>query len=116
MQHFAHITNGIVDQVIAIDAATLATGFWGDPATWVETCPHTWGSQHSEGGTPLRANFAQVGSTYDAEIDIFISPKPYASWVLNEETYLWEAPTSKPQDTQNPWVWNESLVNWVELT
>ena len=116
MQHFAHITNGIVDQVIVIDAETLATGYWGDPSEWVETCQHTWGNKHRENGTPLRKNFAEIGSTYDAEKDAFIPPKPYDSWVLNEETYVWEAPITKPKNTENPFVLNESLKNWVELT
>jgi hypothetical protein len=116
MQHFAHITNGIVDQVIVIDAETLATGFWGDPASWVETCSNTYGNQNNNGGMPFRKNFAQVGSTYDVENDAFIFPKPYESWILNSETYLWEAPVPRPQNTQNPWVWDESIVNWVELT
>ena len=115
MQHFAHITEGVVDKVIVIDTETLATGLWGDPITWVETCPDTFGNQHKNGGTPLRKNLAQVGSIYDAQNDAFIPPKPYESWVLNQNTYLWEAPVPRPLNTQNPWVWNEATVNWVEI-
>ena len=64
MAHFAHITNGIVDQVIVIDAETLATGHWGDPSEWVQTSYNTQGNQHPE-GRPLNKNYAGIGYTWD---------------------------------------------------
>ena len=64
----------------------------------------------------FRKNFAASGYTYDPTRDAFIPPQTYASWTLNETTCLWEAPVPRPQNTQNPWMWNEAIVNWVELS
>lgn len=109
MAHFAHITNGTVDQVIVIDQETLNTGLWGDPSEWVQTSYNTYGGKHPE-GRPLRKNYAVIGYTYDVQRDAFIPPKPYASWLLNEESCLWEAPITveelmavvAPVNTQAP--------------
>jgi hypothetical protein len=54
---------------------------------------------------------AGIGDTYDATRDAFISPKPYGSWLLDEETCQWEAPTPMPQD-ENFYTWNEEQLNW----
>ena len=113
MAHFAHITNGIVDQVIVIDEETLALGHWGDPSEWKQTSYNTHGGQHPD-GRPLRKNYAGVGYSYDEQRDAFISPKPFASWVLNETTCLWEAPTSMPTDGKM-YRWDESTLSWVEM-
>jgi hypothetical protein len=112
MSHFAHITNGIVDQVIVIDQETLNTGHWGNPIEWVQTSYNTKGGVHVLGGTPLRKNYAGIGYTYDAERDAFIAPKPFNSWVLNETTCLWEAPVAKPEGQYS---WNEDTLSWVEI-
>jgi len=95
MAHFAKVENGIVTQVIVIDQETLNTGHWGDPASWVQTSYNTHGGVHSQGGIPLRKNYAGIGMTYDSGRDAFISAKPYASWVLNETTCLWDSPVAK---------------------
>jgi hypothetical protein len=73
------------------------------------------------GGTPLRKNYAGIGYTYDSGRDAFIPPKPYNSWVLNEDTCLWDAPVAMPADagTGEPpkrYTWDEEAVNWVEVT
>jgi len=112
MAHFAHITNGIVDQVIVIEADVLATGHWGDPSEWVQTSYNTSGGVHLGNGTPLRKNFAGIGFTYDATRDAFIPPKSFASWVLNEDTCQWDAPTPRPTDGAD-YVWRESDTSWV---
>lgn len=114
MAHFAHITNGVVDQVIVIDAETLALGHWGDVSEWVQTSYNTRGGVHTQGGTPLRKNYAGIGYTYDAERDAFIPPKPFASWLLNEDTCLWDAPTAMPTDGKM-YTWNEETTSWVEV-
>jgi hypothetical protein len=111
MSHFAHITNGIVDQVIVIDQETLNTGHWGNPIEWVQTSYNTKGGVHVLGGTPLRKNYAGIGYTYDTGRDAFIAPKPFNSWVLNETTCLWEAPVPKPEGQYS---WNEDTLSWVE--
>lgn len=92
MAHFAHIKDGIVDQVIVIDQETLNTGNWGDPKEWKQCSYNTHGGVHTQGGTPLRKNYPGVGYTYDKRRDAFIPPQPHPEWVLNEETCLWEPP------------------------
>jgi len=115
MAHYAHITNGIVDQVIVIDAETLALGHWGDPSEWKQTSYRTQGGQHPE-GKPLRFNYAGIGYSYDATRDAFIPPKPFASWVLNETTCLWDAPTPMPVEEGKMFKWSEDTLSWVEVT
>ena len=114
MAHFAHITNGIVDQVIVIDEETLALGYWGDPSEWKQTSYNTHGGQHPD-GRPLRKNYAGVGYSYDEQRDAFIPPKPFASWGLNESTCLWESPTPVPTDGKM-YRWDEATTSWVEIT
>lgn len=113
MAHFAHIKDGIVDQVIVIEADVLATGLWGDPAEWVQTSYNTQGGKHPE-GRPLRKNFAGVGFTYDAQRDAFIPPKPFNSWLLDEETCLWNPPVPMPTDGKM-YKWDEATTSWVEI-
>ena len=114
MAHWAHLTNGIVDQVIVIDEDTLALGHWGDPSEWKQTSYRTQGGQHPE-GKPFRFNYAGLGYSYDAVRDAFIPPKPFASWLLNETTCLWDAPTPMPTDGKF-YRWEESTTSWVEVT
>jgi hypothetical protein len=113
MSHFAKVENGVVTQVIVIEQDVLNTGHWGDPASWIQTSYNTIAGVHTQGGTPLRKNFAGVGFTYDSGRDAFIPPKPYASWVLNESTCNWDAPTPMPEDDKI-YVWRESDTSWVE--
>jgi hypothetical protein len=96
-----------------IEADVLATGLWGDPAEWVQTSYRTQGGQHPE-GRPLRKNFAGLGFTYDAQRDAFIPPKPFNSWLLDEETCLWNAPVPMPTDGK-PYKWDEATTSWVEI-
>ena len=115
MAHWAHITNGIVDQVIVIDEETLALGHWGDPSEWKQTSYRTQGGQHPE-GKPFRFNYAGLGYSYDAQRDAFIPPKPFASWLLNESTCQWGAPTAMPVVEGKRFTWDEPTTSWVEVT
>ena len=116
MSHFAKInSDNIVEQVIVIEQEVLNTGHWGDPASWVQTSYNTHGGVHVNGGTPLRKNFAGIGYTYDAGRDAFIPPKPFNSWVLNEDTCLWDAPTPMPVEEGKIFVWNEDTTSWIEF-
>lgn len=115
MSHFAKVENGVVTQVIVIEQDVLNLGHWGDPASWVQTSYNTQGGEHKLGGTPLRKNYAGVGFTYDAVRDAFIPPKPFASWVLNEDTCLWDAPTPMPVEEGKMFVWDEPTTAWVEF-
>ncbi len=70
------------------------------------------------GGTPFRKNYAGLGYTYDVGRDAFIPPKPYASWLLNENTCLWDAPVPYPTDVgteenRKRYIWDEATTSWV---
>ena len=82
--------------------------------TWVKTSYNTQGGVHSLGGTPLRKNYAGIGYSYDADRDAFIPPKPFNSWLLNEDTCLWDAPTPYPTDGKF-YRWVEEDLNWQEV-
>jgi hypothetical protein len=123
MSHFAKVENGIVTNVIVAEQDFIDSGAVGDPATWIQTSYNTFGGVHKTGGTPLRKNYAGLGYTYDSERDAFIPPKLYPSWVLNESTCWWEAPTPAPESipptetTEGTiYVWDEETVNWVART
>jgi hypothetical protein len=93
-----------------------------------QTSYNTRGGVHYTDGTPsadqskaLRKNYAGLGYTYDSERDAFIPPKPYNSWVLNEDTCLWDSPVPYPTDVgteENPkrYSWDEATTSWVEVT
>ena len=111
MNEVLHDSNGVEQEVNGIDFLTKLTGW----AIWKQTSYNTHGGLHDNGGTPLRKNHAGIGYKYDEDRDAFIPPKPFNSWVLNEDTCLWEAPVAMPteelQDNQY-YAWNESIVNW----
>ena len=78
---------------------------------WKQTSYNTSGGVHRLGGTPFRKNFAGIGWKYDQYRDAFIEPKPFDSWILDEDTCLWKAPVDKPDDGQR-YNWNETNQNW----
>jgi len=92
MSHFAKVCDGKVVQVIVAEPEFFNTFVDTSPGEWIQTSYNTHGGQHPE-GRPLRKNYAGIGFTYDRERDAFIPPKLDDSWVLNEETCLWEEPT-----------------------
>jgi hypothetical protein len=110
MAHFAKVENGIVKQVIVAEQEFIDTGVFGHG--WVQTSYNTHGGKHPE-DRPLRKNYAGVGYAYDEQRDAFIPPQPFNSWLLNEETCLWDAPTPMPTDGQ--YVWDEETVSWKEV-
>jgi hypothetical protein len=59
----------------------------------------------------FRKNYAGIGFQYDQTRDAFIAPKPFNSWILNEDTCIWEAPVAKPED-DNKYSWNEFTLSW----
>ena len=115
MSHFAKVNNGIVEQVIVAEPEFFQTFVDSSPGAWVQTSYNTHGGVHTLGGTPLRKNYAGIGYTYDSQRDAFIPPKPFASWVLNEDTCLWDAPVTMPDDGKQ-YQWNEDTQAWVEVT
>jgi hypothetical protein len=112
MSHFAKIENNIVTQVIVAEQDVIDSGLFGNPAFWIQTSYNTRGGEHPE-GKPLRKNYAGVGYTYDSVRDAFIPPKPYPSWVLNEDRCRWEAPTPRP-DEETDWIWDEPTLSWIK--
>jgi hypothetical protein len=113
MAHFAKVLNGTVIEVIVAEPEFFQTFVDTSPGEWIQTSYNTRGGVHANGGTPLRKNYAGIGYTYDRIRDAFIEPKFYASWVLNEDTCLWEAPVPFPTDG-NSYFWNESTVSWIK--
>ena len=116
MAHFAQIDeNNIVTRVLVIEQDVVDTGLFGEPSSFVQTSYNTYGGVHKLDGTPLRKNYAGIGYAYDPVRDAFIPPKPYNSWVLNEDTCQWDAPVAMPTDEKR-YTWDEDTVNWVEVT
>ena len=113
MSHFAKVVDGKVTQVIVAEPEFFETFVDSSPGTWIQTSYNTHGNQHPE-GRPLRGNYAGIGYTYDATNDVFYAPKPYNSWVLNESTWLWEAPVAMPDDGK-VYEWDEATTNWKEV-
>lgn len=114
MGHFAKVLDGKVIQVIVAEPEFFETFVDSSAGQWIQTSYNTHGGVHILGGTPLRKNYAGVGYTYDAIRDAFIPPQPYASWLLNEDTCLWNAPVAYPTDGKN-YGWNELTTQWIEL-
>jgi len=120
MAHFAKVNNGIVEQVIVAEPEFFDTFVDSSPGQWIQTSYNTRGGVHynPETGEPsadqskaLRKNYAGIGYSYDAARDAFIPPKPYASWLLDEQTCLWNAPVPYPTDGGR-YTWNESTQAW----
>ena len=109
MSHFAKVENGVVVQVIVAEQDVIDSGIFGHG--WVQTSYNTHGGQHPE-GRPLRKNYAGIGYAYDEQRDAFIPPQPYASWLLNENTCLWDAPVAMPTEG-GPFAWSEETQSWV---
>ena len=102
-----HDSNGVEREDIGIDFLTKLHGW----SVWVQTSYNTHGGIHKLGGTPFRKNHAGIGYTYDETRDAFIPKKPFNSWILNEQTCLWEAPVARPNDGKM-YNWNETNLNW----
>ena len=120
MAHYAFLDeNNIVTEVIVgIDEGEENTDWevhYGNFRGQVckRTSYNTSGGQHISGGTPYRKNYAGIGFSYDETLDAFIPPSPFPSFVLNEETCLWEAPVPYPTDGES-YTWNEEDQEWTK--
>lgn len=119
MAHFARINgDNVVVQIIVADQSFIDSGAVGSPSEWVQYSYNTRGNVHydpttnePDGGIPLRKNAAGVGFRYDGERDAFIPPKPFDSWILDEDTCLWSSPIAYPNDGQY-YIWNETNQSW----
>ena len=99
--------DGVEQEALGI---TFLTNFSGHNL-WKQTSYNTLGGVHTLGGTPFRKNYAAIGYTYDETKDAFYLPQPYASWVLDDDTCLWEAPVAFPNDGKQ-YTWNEDTTSW----
>ena len=124
MGHFAKVNNGIVEQVIVAEPEFFQTFVDSSPGEWIQTSYNTRGGVHyqpdsnepsSDQTKALRKNYAGIGFTYDRTRDAFIPPKPYASWVLNEASCLWDSPVPYPTDGKK-YQWDEATTSWIEMT
>lgn len=105
MSNYAKVEDGIVTRVIVAEAEFFDTYVDDTPGKWIQTY-----KDRSQ-----RKNYAGIGYTYDATRDAFIPPQPFPSWVLNEDTCLWDAPVARPDDG-NIYQWNEETQSWDEIT
>ena len=121
MAHYAFLdSNNIVTEVIpgkdegedGIDWEQWYGDFRGQVCK--RTSYNTLANVHNNGGTPYRKNYAGIGYIFDSGRDAFIPPKPFASWVLNEDTCQWQAPIAMPTDGKM-YSWNEETQAWVEV-
>ena len=114
MAHYAKVENTLVTQVIVAEAEFFDTFVDSSPGEWIQTSYNTQGGVHLDGGIALRKNYAGVGFTYDSVRDAFIAPQPYPSWVLDEDTCIYEAPVPYPTDDLM-YSWDEDTTSWVEI-
>ena len=106
MSHFAKInSSNIVTKVIVSEKDFINSGAVGDEFLWVQTSYNN----------NFRKNFAGIGDTYDKTRNAFIGVKPFASWVLNEATCQWKAPTDCPGNLSD-YYWDEDTTAWKEET
>jgi hypothetical protein len=113
MSHFAKVCDGKVLRVIVAEKEFFDTYVDDTPGEWIQTSYRTQANQHPE-GKPLRGNYAGIGFTYDRTNDVFYAPQPFASWVLNNTTWSWEAPVARPTDGKD-YTWDEATTSWVEV-
>ena len=128
MAHYAFLNenNVVVEVIVGKDETELIDGL--TPEQWYENfrglkCVRTsyWtaGGKHfnddgEDGGVPFRKNYAGIGFIYDPIRDAFYAPQPFPSWLLNEETFSWEAPVAYPSDDKL-YEWDEETTSWVEI-
>ena len=104
MSHFAKINgSNIVTEIIVSEQDFINSGAVGDSFLWIQTSYNN----------NFRKNFAAVGDTYDKARDAFITVKPFASWVLDEATCQWKAPTDCPGDLSD-YYWKEGTLSWAQ--
>ena len=122
MAHYAFLNmQNIVTEVIVGKDETEGPTNWeihyGNIREQVckRTSYNTIAGEHKDGGTPFRKNYAGIGYTYDSTNDVFIAPKPYSKWVLDETKWIWKAPTDMPDDGKQ-YVWNDNTGAWEEVS
>lgn len=117
MAHFAQLNEGnLVTQVIVVaNQDTADKDGVEKEAIGIEFCKNLLGGRwvQTSYNANIRKNYAGIGYKYDAELDAFIPPQPYASWTLNEDAQ-WEAPVAYPTDDER-YTWDEDTISWKKL-
>jgi len=111
MSHFARVRDGVVQEVVVAEQDFIDNFVSNQPCAWIQCSYNTNGNVHLLGGAPLRKNYPSPDWLYDGTG--FYPPKPFASWVFNETTYLWDPPKTYPTDGKQ-YVWDESKTDWKE--
>ena len=134
MAHFAKLDpNNLVEDVVFVDNSITHKTFtendeevsreeeqrgidylqdiFGNDTVWKQCSFNTWSNKHKLGGTPFRGNMPEIGYQWDVLRNAFIPPKPYNSWVLNEDTCTWYPPTEMPIDDKK-YRWIEESKTW----
>lgn len=121
MAHYAYLDDQNVVMQVTVGKDEGEDGVdWEQYYGAVQTSYNTHGGRHTNGGVPLRYNYAGIGYTFsnapewDAQGGAFIPPKPYPSWTLNPDTALWDPPVPMPDDDQI-YGWDEATMSWVSL-
>jgi hypothetical protein len=118
MAHFAEIDeNNIVLRVIVVNNNDCLDADGNESeSVGIAFCKSLLGGEwlQTSYNANLRKNYAGIGFRYDETLDAFISPKPYDSWILNDETAKWEAPVAMPEDGKD-YYWDEDTTSWVEF-
>lgn len=119
MAHFAQLENNVVVQVIVVSNQAIVDehgiekedigidfckSIFGQNTVWIQTSYNR----------NFRKNYAGIGDTYDKDLDAFIAPKPFPSWILDETTARWKAPIEKPIDDKI-YTWDETTISWIEV-
>ena len=112
MAHFAKLGKGNIVESVVVVSNDVAT----DEQAGVEFLKNLYNDQNAQWiqtsyNNNIRKNYAGIDFFYDKAKDAFIPPKPYNSWVLNETTCQWEAPTAYPDDDKR-YIWNEETKSW----
>lgn len=120
MAHFAELSdNNIVKQVIVVNNVDILNQYGIESEDeGIQFCKSLYGADtiwlQTSYNAAFRKNFAGIDFTYDSNLDAFIPPKPYNSWILNETICQWEPPIPYPTDDKQ-YVWNDNDQSWVEV-
>jgi len=129
MAHYAKVENNIVTQVIVAEPEFFDTFVDTTPGEWLKTSYNMRGGVYYDPETNQpaedqsiinndegrkRKNYAGIGFTYDKTRDAFIPPQPYPSWILNEDSCVYESPVPYPSDDKM-YKWDEETISWVEV-
>lgn len=118
MAHFAQLENNVVKQVIVVSNQDILDEQGQESEQkGIDFCSNLLGGtwKQTSYNAKIRKNYAGIGYTYDEGRDAFIPPKPYNSWLLDEDTCQWKAPVDYPTDGKR-YTWNEETTSWDEVT